>query len=188
MGSTPSSLRRSRASFIPQPALPAAPTEHNDGPSGKRSSSKPPPNTLKTTFKPPPSSHGLAHTAQIPGLSWELHPWLQLTSPGRLLGQLQAIDGEAIDPTARVAPLPLAFHVALRLAGVGCLDLVPTVALGTEFQPCIEVSPGKREMRGAQHIPRHPPGSMGFCRSIPAAAGSHFELETALNPKDALLD
>lgn len=64
------------------------------------------------------------------------------TPAGRLLGQLQPVDGEAVGTTAHTAPLALALHVALCLAHVCCLDLVAAVALGTELQAGIQVTPG----------------------------------------------
>lgn len=139
----------------------------------------------RTALQALPWSHDPAHTecrdhpsstkriSLIPRSSRDPHGCLQLTSAGGFLGQLQAVDGEPVDPAARVAPLSLAFHVALGFAGVGCLDLVPAVALGPEFQPRVQVPPAERET-GSEHIPgisahpRDPPGSRGFGRNIPA--------------------
>lgn len=78
------------------------------------------------------------------GLSWDPQGRLQLTPAGGFLGQLQAVDGEAVDPAAGVALLSLALHVALGFAGIGRLDLVPAVALGPEFQPRVQVTPAER--------------------------------------------
>lgn len=64
------------------------------------------------------------------------------TPSGRLLGQLQPVDGEAVDAATHAAPLSFALHVTVRLAYVGCLDLVAAVALGSELQPSIQVTPG----------------------------------------------
>lgn len=58
------------------------------------------------------------------------------------MGQLQPVDGQAVGSPAHAAPLALAVHVTLRLAHVGRLDLVATVALGAELQPSIQVTPG----------------------------------------------
>lgn len=65
------------------------------------------------------------------------------TPAGRLLGQLQPVDREAIGATTHAAPLALAVHVTLRLAHVRRLDLVAAVALGTELQPSVQVTPGR---------------------------------------------
>lgn len=64
------------------------------------------------------------------------------TPAGRLLGQLQPVDREAVGAAAHAASLALALHVALCLAHVRRLDLVAAVALGAELQPGIQVTPG----------------------------------------------
>lgn len=64
------------------------------------------------------------------------------TPAGRLLGQLQPVDGEAVGAATQAAALALALHVTLGLAHVGRLDLVAAVALGAELQPSVQVTPG----------------------------------------------
>lgn len=65
------------------------------------------------------------------------------TPARRLLGQLQPVDGEAVGAAAHAAALAFAPHVTLGLAHICCLDLVATVALGTELQPGVQVTPGE---------------------------------------------
>lgn len=66
------------------------------------------------------------------------------TPSGRLLGQLQPVDGEAVDAATHTARLSFALHVTVRFAHIGCLDFVAAVALGAELQPSIQVTPGGR--------------------------------------------
>lgn len=75
------------------------------------------------------------------------------TPAGRLLGQLQPVDGQAVGATAHAGPLALALHVALCLAHVCRLDLVPAVALSAELQPGIQVTPRGRLLSG--HLADH---------------------------------
>lgn len=65
------------------------------------------------------------------------------TPARRLLGQLQPVDGEAVGAAAHAAALAFAPHVTLGLAHICCLDLVAAVALGTELQPGVQVTPGE---------------------------------------------
>lgn len=72
---------------------------------------------------------------------------IRLTAACWLLAQLQPIDGQSVGSSAQVALLSFTLHVALALWNVGRLDLVTTVALGSELQPCVHVTSGGERKR-----------------------------------------
>lgn len=92
---------------------------------------------------------------------WTLQQWAgadSRTPSGRLLGQLQPVDGEAVDATTHAAPFSFAVHVTVRFTHVGRLDLVTTVALSAELQPSVQVTPGGRLPSGRQQYQGDPRG------------------------------
>lgn len=95
-----------------------------------------------------------------------------LTSPGRLLSQLQPVDGQPVHTSADVALLPLALHAALRLAHVHGLDFVSAVAFGPELQPCIQVAPGGREQSQSSVLHQGQQDSTGGRNKGRSAGGS----------------
>lgn len=80
------------------------------------------------------------------------------TPARRLLGQLQPVDGEAVGATTHAAALALAPHVTLGLAHVCRLDLVAAVALSSELQPGIQVTPGEGCGQAGVAAPMQTPG------------------------------
>lgn len=71
-----------------------------------------------------------------------------LTAARWLLAQLQPVDGQPVGSSAQVALLSFALHVAFALRGVGRLDLVAAVALRSELQTGVHVTPwGRRERK-----------------------------------------
>lgn len=90
---------------------------------------------------------------------WTLQQWAgadSRTPSGRLLGQLQPVDGEAVDATTHAAPFSFAVHITVRFTHVGRLDLVTTVALSAELQPSVQVTPGGRLLSGRQQYQGDP--------------------------------